>query len=69
MSKQEIERHNRRRLWREVVQELGLASEMLEYTQAALEDLGEQGRSDMLQPIIKILGIVARGAAEQAERA
>jgi hypothetical protein len=61
-----IEEHNRRELWRDVENHLGVAKGSLEQAQSALEDLGKTAWSDQLQPFVDALAAAVVEAAEAA---
>jgi hypothetical protein len=62
----EIERYNRRELWRDVANHLTVAREAVEQAQGSLEDLAELVLVEALQPIHDALRRAANDADEEA---
>jgi len=66
MSEEEVERHNERESWREVVGHLRIARDEVELAQGALEDLRMSEWADQLQPLVDGLRQAGSEAAEKA---
>jgi len=66
MSEQEVERHNRGELWRDVSNHLTVARESLEQAQGALDDLGLPSHAEQLQEHVDAIRRAANDAEEEA---